>query len=111
MSADPLGVKCPRCHAAPGTPCYTAGTHKDRRRWAEDDAAVQRLIEQNRPSTDGCQCRNHLGHPKAQYRTAIAAVAWAARGKRGTRGLRMEPYRCPTSECWHIRTARARSAA
>lgn len=56
-------------------------------------------------SSSRCRCRNHLGSPKQQHRSRAAAVQWAVRSSR-VRGMRLEPYRCPTSNRWHIRTAR-----
>jgi len=56
-----------------------------------------------------CACRNHLGGPKVQHRSREVAIRWALRYG-PVQGLRLEPYRCPTSGCWHIRTARREAA-
>jgi hypothetical protein len=103
-----LTVICPQCWAKPGQPCRPSSkTHGVRRTRAQDDAILAKQLakraEQGKPA---CACRNHLGRPKVGYRTRERAVQWALTSKRDIKGMRMEPYRCPTSEKWHMRTAK-----
>lgn len=54
-----------------------------------------------------CNCRNHLGRPKQQHATKTKALVWIVRtGMR--HGMTLEPYPCPTSKKWHVRTRRTR---
>lgn len=57
-----------------------------------------------------CECRNHRGNPKVSHPTKNAAIHWSLTDRK-VRGLRLEFYRCPTTDAWHVRTARVRSAA
>lgn len=112
---DPLAVECPKCRAPKGEPCVVLGTltgeepekgqfaeaHRARRDTADSTPKV--LIKA--PKIPTCKCTNHMGAHKSLYRTQVAAVQWAARSPR-VRGMRMEPYRCPTSDGWHLRTPR-----
>jgi len=98
---DPLSVPCPRCGVSLGKMCRIGqGTHRDR--WG---LAKARAREHHPPTKTGCQCTNHMGGAKVQHRSRAAAVAWVLRS-RAPKGMRYEPYRCPSSDKWHIRTAR-----
>lgn len=94
-----LAVRCPACGAPPTVGCYLTGdqTHRLRKQFAKQ---IRTYI--------GCRCNNHMGTPKAQHKSRAAALQWCIRGaaKRGVAGMRFEPYPCPTSNRWHIRTAR-----
>lgn len=59
--------------------------------------------------TGHCGCRNHLGRAKQLHRSRLAALTWATRAAK--HGMRLEPYRCPTTRGWHIRTARDKDIA
>ncbi len=109
LHAAALAAGCPTCGAAPGKACRRlggprggsprGGFHKHR---------VKLATPSTPPTKPKCECTNHLGHPKAQHKTRQAAITWALRStrKRGLAGMRFEPYHCPTSDSWHIRTAR-----
>jgi hypothetical protein len=105
---SPLDVICPSCWAKPGNPCSTlkAGSvHKTRRQHAEAKA-----YELSLTGRSVCTCTNHLGRPKVQHKSKQAALTWMLK-HRQVRGMRLEPYRCPTSNRWHVRTARKRVEA
>lgn len=70
-------------------------------------AASPKAKSKHKPSA--CRCTNHMGGPKMRHRSREAALLWALRqpARAGFAGMRLEPYQCPTSSCWHIRTARA----
>lgn len=116
---DATGVVCPTCRAEVGERCvYGAGprvgqvrdgSHSKRKEAARKTVGLS-WVPVVGTSKSGCSCTNHLGQPKQAHRSRQSAVSWAASNwvrKRGIGGMRFEVYRCPTSDRWHIRTARA----
>lgn len=107
-AVDPKTVTCPVCWASVGIRCYATtnnGIHKARRKLARDDANRE-LIEAARAEAlaHTCQCRNHLGRPKTKHKNCAVAVKWMT--KQAKRGMRLEVYRCPREDVWHVRTAK-----
>jgi hypothetical protein len=108
MSLDPLVSGCPVCWAKPGQPCRPCpGTHRERLKAAEALAHARRVLAEKAERSPGCQCANHMGTPKQRHKTKAAALRWAV-SRTAVRGMRLEPYRCPTTPgVWHVRTAKA----
>ncbi|MCR6706510.1 MAG: hypothetical protein NVV66_18105 [Cellulomonas sp.] len=107
---DALIVACPKCRAAVGDPCVALGTLSGDCNFNGVHRARQAIAIANEtpvpPRARGaCTCVNHLGTPKAQHKTRAAALQWATRTRR-VQGMRLEPYPCPTTDRWHIRSAR-----
>lgn len=98
-----LKVACPGCGRPAGKPCSDDVAKDTVHKWRRQ-AAIEAGVIPADPAKAKCACRNHMGGPKIQHRTQAAALAWILRSR--SDGMRYEPYKCPTADRWHVRTAR-----